>query len=320
MRMLSRRILSAAVALVVPLASHAGDFQFEDFDRHVTVADSLYDAGDYLLSAEAYDAAFALQEGSSANYYNAACSWSLAGDSRRALDALERAAEAGHANPEWMESDSDLDPLHGEPEWRELLARAQANLDEIEKDYDKPLKHQLEQLYVRDQTLRQLWQSVEETFGGDSDEMRYYSRLMLREDSLCVEEVLEIIETRGWPGTSLVGGRANAAVWLVIQHAPIDVQERYLPLFRKSVAGGESLGRHLALLEDRILMRNGRPQVYGSQIRTNPETGEHYLYLVDDPRGVNERRASVGLGAIEEYIARWDIVWDPNAMAARLSE
>jgi hypothetical protein len=56
-------------------------------------------------------------------------------------------------------------------------------------------------------------------------------------------------------------------------------------------------------------MRNGKPQIYGSQIVSDPETGEDMVYEVFEPEFVNARRASVGLGPIEEYIARWNIEW-----------
>jgi hypothetical protein len=44
------------------------------------------------------------------------------------------------------------------------------------------------------------------------------------------------------------------------------------------VKKGESSGGHLALLEDRIQMRNGKPQIYGSQITRDEETGKQVVY------------------------------------------
>jgi hypothetical protein len=185
----------------------------------------------------------------------------------------------------------------------------QANLDEYEKDFDKPLKEQLEKIYVRDQTLRQLYVDAEEKFGKDSEEMRYFWGLVDEQDSLNEAEVVKIIEERGWVGIPLVGGQANITLWLVIQHAPLETQEKYLPLLRASVLKGESSGSHLALLEDRIQMRNGKPQTYGSQITSDSKTGEQIVYEVKDPAYVNQRREEVGLGPIEEYVKRWGIEW-----------
>jgi hypothetical protein len=49
----------------------------------------------------------------------------------------------------------------------------------------------------------------------------------------------------------------------------------------------------MALMEDRMLMNNGFPQIHGSQIIHNS------VYEIVDPVNVNKRRASVGLGTIE---------------------
>lgn len=190
------------------------------------------------------------------------------------------------------------------------MSQVQVNLDQYEKDFDKPLKSQLENIYVRDQTLRQLYREAEEKFGRESEEMKYFWQLVNREDSLNELEVMEIIEERGWVGKSLVGGKANTALWLVIQHAPLGIQEKYLPMLKESVLSGESQGSQLALLEDRILMRNGQAQTYGSQISRDEESGEQIVYEIRDPEYVNQRRKEVGLEPIEDYVKRWGIKWD----------
>ena len=61
----------------------------------------------------------------------------------------------------------------------------------------------------------------------------------------------------------------------------------------------------LALLEDRILMRTGKKQKYGSQV-TCPN-GVCDVYPIEDPDNVNKRRASVGLEPIEDYLMRFGI-------------
>jgi hypothetical protein len=122
-------------------------------------------------------------------------------------------------------------------------------------------------------------------------------------------EVLNIIEEKGWVGKSLVGGQGNMTLWLVIQHAPLETQETYLPLLKESVLKGESSGNHLALLEDRIHMRNGKPQIYGSQIIPDEKTGKQIVYEIWEPEYVNQRRKEVGLGPMEQYVKRWGIAW-----------
>jgi hypothetical protein len=51
---------------------------------------------------------------------------------------------------------------------------------------------------------------------------------------------------------------------MVIQHADLPMQERYLPMIRKAERDGEILSSNLAIMEDRIAMRHGEKQIYGS--------------------------------------------------------
>jgi adenylate cyclase len=60
--------------------------------------------------------------------YNVACFYSSAGEHERALDLLERALSHGGGYLEWMQHDTDLDPLRGLPRFQALMA----NLHDLE--------------------------------------------------------------------------------------------------------------------------------------------------------------------------------------------
>lgn len=194
--------------------------------------------------------------------------------------------------------------------WNEVLNKVQVNLDKYEQNFDKPLKSQLEQIYIKDQTLRQIYTDAEAKFGKESEEMDYFWSLMTEQDSLNEIEIIRIIDREGWVGKTRVGGKANMTLWLVIQHADLEIQEKYAPLMKASVLKEESSGQHFAMLEDRIQMRNGKPQIYGTQITIDSKTGEQVVYKVWKPQYVNQRRKEVGLGPIEAYVKRWEINWD----------
>ena len=302
-----RRLLLAIISFFLLTGLSA-----QSYNDLIGKANALYEAKDYQASAGVYDQAFQQEEGTARHYYNAACSWALAGEQEQALDYLEKAVEKGYIALDWMQKDSDLVSLRDTERWQTVIKDLEIRIAEYEKDMNKPLKEKLERIYMKDQALRRLIDEAQEEFGEESDEMQYFWNLMMREDSLNEKEVLAIIDKHGWPGRSEVGGKANTAVWLVIQHADLETQEKYLPLLKASVKAGESSGNHLAMLEDRILMRNGKKQIYGSQITKDPETGEWMLYPVIDPENINERRAEVGLGPIEEYLQRWNLEYDPE--------
>jgi TolB-like protein/Flp pilus assembly protein TadD len=55
--------------------------------------------------------------------YNVACVYSLAGLKDDALGCLDTAIQNGFGHREWVENDSDLDPLRGDPRFQALLKR-----------------------------------------------------------------------------------------------------------------------------------------------------------------------------------------------------
>lgn len=282
--------------------------QSQNYDEYIKMGDSLYKIENYKDSAKMYSKAFEFKEGNITHYYNTACSWALSGNSEKAFEYLMLSIQKGQKNKEWMKTDKDLLSLRDLPKWEDVLDMVQLNIDDYEKDFDKPLQKKIEKIRVKDQILRQLYKEAEEKFGRDSEYMNTFWEMMREQDSINEHQVLEIIDTRGWVGKSLVGSKANSTLWLVIQHAPIETQEKYLPLLKESVKKGESSGRNLALLEDRILMRNNKPQIYGSQVKRD-ESGKGYFHEIKDAEYVNQRRKGIGLGPIEAYAKRMGVNW-----------
>jgi len=170
-------------------------------------------------------------------------------------------------------------------------------------DYEA-LKTQLEDIRIKDQTLRQLLPEAEAKFGSNSDELAHIWELIHAQDHINEKEVLHIINQYGWLGKSKIGDMANQTLWLVIQHAAIEIQETYLPYLETSVAQNESDGWYLAFLKDRILMRKGEKQCYGTQAKKDTKTGFTYIYPIADSATVNQRRYAIGLNSIEEYAER----------------
>lgn len=110
---------------------------------------------------------------------------------------------------------------------------------------------------------------------------------------------------------SLVGKKAASAAFLVLQHAAYKYQKQYLPLVREAVSIGELAGQRLALLEDRVLMREGKEQIYGTQLTRNQETGELELYPIEDEFNVDKRRAEMGMLPLAEYLKYFGLEYKP---------
>ncbi|MCH7724317.1 MAG: tetratricopeptide repeat protein, partial [Bacteroidetes bacterium] len=55
--------------------------------------------------------------------YNAACIYSLLGKLEKALDYFEKTIEAGYSSREWIDNDSDLDPIRNHPRFQKALKK-----------------------------------------------------------------------------------------------------------------------------------------------------------------------------------------------------
>ena len=162
-----------------------------------------------------------------------------------------------------------------------------------------------------DQGIRSEIFEAGDKYGLNSPERQELFSKMIKQDSSNLIEIEQIIDQFGWPGTDMVGKKGNKTVWLVIQHADVETQLKYLPLFKQSVKEGKTAAVYLALTIDRIAMQQGKKQVYGSQYVRGNGDQKYSLYPIKDEIHVNERRKAVGLGPIEEEAKARGIDYKP---------
>jgi hypothetical protein len=175
-----------------------------------------------------------------------------------------------------------------------------------------PLKQELEEIYAADQGVRINARAVMEKYGNHSPQMDSLTREMQRIDARNLPRVTAMIEKYGWPGTSLVGEQGSVTAFLVIQHSNLATMQKYVPLMRAAAAKGELDNASLALVEDRLLTYQNKPQIYGSQLQTNPKTGKMEFLPIENEAHVDERRASMGLGPIAEYALSFGVDYQPR--------
>jgi hypothetical protein len=123
-------------------------------------------------------------------------------------------------------------------------------------------------------------------------------------DSRNRQRLDEIVKQYGWPKRSVFGEEASGVAFSVVQHAELDYQKKYLPLIKESVTQKEARQSDLAILEDRILTREGKKQIYGTQARLNQKTQLMELYPIEDEENVDARRAGVGLEPLAQYVKK----------------
>ena len=275
----------------------------EKYYRISSNAQALYNEKNYKGSAILYDSLFQLYQNKGNRYdkYDAACSWALTGNNDKAFYYLEQAM----MTKEWVNipnllSNTDLDDLHKDKRWPELISNIELQNKKAEATLNNTLIAKLDTIFIKDQEDRGNINATEERYGMQSKEIDSLWRKIHYEDSLNLKEVKKIIDTYGWLGPTVVGNQGASTLFNVIQHSDSSTQKMYLPLLRAAVEKGNALPQNLALLEDRILVVDGKKQIYGSQVTTNSK-GQASFFPIADERNVNQRRATVGLGPLEDY-------------------
>jgi hypothetical protein len=279
----------------------------------VKKADSLYNAGNYKVSASTYSAAFKANGwiGTSNDRYNAACSWALANNADSSFFQLDRiATKANYMNYGHITTDLDLNSLHNDKRWKPLLEIIKQNKERAEANLNKPLVAELDSIYTEDQKYRLQIGQIEKKYGWGSNELNAHWKIINEKDAINLIKIKSLLDKYGWLGTDVIGEEGNSTLFLVIQHADLPTQQKYLPMMREAVKSGKAKGSALALLEDRVALREGRKQIYGSQIGTNMITKLNYVLPLEDPDNVDKRRAEVGLQPLAEYVIYWQIKWD----------
>lgn len=163
------------------------------------------------------------------------------------------------------------------------------SVDIIEVDCNKK-REILSEVYDSDLRIRK------------SNELIKYAK----EDHRNQELVISIVEKCGMPTLNEVTQKHMTAIWVGLQHTNEKYRKKYFPLVEKAVENGDLSKEQYALMKDRILMDDGKPQIYGSQLKNGK------LYKLENPKTVNERRKEMGMGKIEDYLKAFNIEFNPN--------
>ena len=144
----------------------------------------------------------------------------------------------------------------------------------------------LEEAYRRDQEIRK--EGVE------------YNAMV---DHKNLELVISIDQVCGLP-VGIENRKQINIIWLIVQHSSAEYRKRYISYFVEANKAGTIDDGSVALMIDRMAMDDGKPQTYGSQLIGNK------LYNLKDASTVDQRRASVGLEPLKDYLDRFGVPFD----------
>lgn len=117
------------------------------------------------------------------------------------------------------------------------------------------------------------------------------------------QRVKSIIKKYGWPGKSLIGEKGSDGIWLLVQHADHDLrfQKKCLRLVQDAVEKGEAKKEHVAYLTDRIMVRESKNQLYGTQFKLDKKNNSLSVHKIKDPKNLSKRRKEMELMPFPKY-------------------
>ncbi len=161
--------------------------------------------------------------------------------------------------------------------------------------YDIARKERLEHIFETDQYYRKLWHLATQQIPFDSARVELLAQIAIAQDYKNMNDVSKELKQNGFPKVEEVGNFATSAIWLVFQHGSLEKQKEFLSIARVAVKQGNLKPMYLATLEDRINIREGKPQKYGTQRGPDGK-----LCPLLDKSKVDEWRKEVGLPPMKE--------------------
>jgi len=221
-----------------------------------------------------------------------------------------------------LQDDSTLTPLY-DPDFLSLIDDPRwKNIEESQiRKYEaknEPIRNQefareLFRMIIKDQGFMYAGNIERRLYlknGGYFRTPAIFPVLAMEEKNLQENEkrLLELLDKYGWPTTSEVTEYAAAGAALIINHTTHELRAKYFPMLEAAFKQGEAQPLRYAKMKDRLLVEDGEPQLYGTQVKFEHLTREPYPIL--DPERVDQRRANIGLGPLRPYLKeRFDIDW-----------
>ena len=159
---------------------------------------------------------------------------------------------------------------------------------------DQVLKSELLKMRDTDQDIRRRY------IDGSEDKRKALAAEMELIDKTLTDRLKEMVATKGWPTIHMVGIKASGAAALILIHSPDHkFQTKMLPQLQKLVDHDQIVGSDIALITDKLLVADGKPQRFGTQF--GERDGKMVMSPVEDPDHLEQRREKYLLPPMAEY-------------------
>jgi uncharacterized protein DUF6624 len=199
-------------------------------------------------------------------------------------------------------------------EWKTTARTLRARLAELdqlvtrsapEKPSAEPLVQELLERYARDQDVRKVFVQPKWTEG--------LTPAVANNWTLAAGTRVEAIDCGntawlktqlariGWFTISKYGAEADTAAWHLVQHADREPAfQREALVMLQALPPGQTSGKRLGTLVDRVARAGGGLQRYGTQGQC--KDGQWTPFESEDPSNLDQRRAALGMEPIAEHM------------------
>lgn len=276
-------------------------FLFASFFLHaqfLTAADSLELRGDYegalKLRLKSYK-----ESPNAVHTYNLACCYALNRKTDSAFYFINQVIDIAQIDElNWLMLDKDLGVLRTDFKWNDIKYKLDEKLKNECKCSNKALALELRDMKIEDQQYRSYRSITVKRQELNYDEILSLLKIQSKYDSINQLKLLPILNKFGWPSISMVGKDGSQTAFLIIQHANNELQKKYVDKIKCLAKRQEADWESYASMMDRILIEEGKKQVYGTQFRYNPTTNEQELFPIKRASCVDKRRRKIGLHPI----------------------
>ncbi|MGM0579038.1 MAG: DUF6624 domain-containing protein [Bacteroidota bacterium] len=173
--------------------------------------------------------------------------------------------------------------------------------DQTDNDYKAEVK-KIEELTIKSLKLRQ-------QVNPESEDQELIKEMRIL-DSTLLHKVTIFLNEYGWQSKKEIGELANMGLFLAIQHSSKEEMESFKEIVEKAFQEDKIEKSSYALYIDRLKVRNGLPQIYGTQYYYDEKSASLQFNEIEDFENINKRRKKVGLPKIEKYAKQNNIALD----------
>lgn len=303
------------ISYLILILSFQGFSQFNSrkIDSILVRAKSEYFANNYAASIPIFEAYFSKKPSycHSYNFYYISNAYKNVGEDKKSLVFLKKFVnQSGYSYHSEFSQDSAWLHLHKYKEWTKIMSMIKKNESNREKNFEKnkDIMTRLTQIMEDDQSGRLKLDEFQDKYGRDSPKLDSLRKMIVFYDSINQLYVTNLLDkNKKWIGPNEIGYENSLSIFLVIQHADIEIQEKYYEMMKKAIFKESIDIQSFAMFEDRVLLGHGKKQLYGTQFGFFPETGKRFLFPVENPEDMNFRREVIGMEAMEYAWEGWSL-------------